>query len=550
MGALAITRPQVEVAGRPSTIGLVLGQILYAFREMWRSRFVVIFTFVLPVLWLVIVGMLAGNDAVDEATGVRVMQFVTPTAIVMGVLYATLPTVAQSLALGREQGLVKRLRATPLPLWAYLLGRVGASVLLATAAVVVMLVLGLIAYDVQVQWRSVVASAITLIVGAACLSSVGLAVGALASSASVAQTVGTAVAVGITFLSGMFVIGTTPPGWMVSTGSLFPVRPLLVALQDQFNPFLTGGGWDGAPLAMSAGWGIAALAIAVWSLRRERRSAGVRARALEQSSVAAGRTLRSLESGRPSDRALMVDQVAWASRAAMRDVAWVLFAVGMPVVLYAFMCSVYAGGSLRLGRHPFEFAFASGMAVYGAGVTAFVNVPEAVAQARDRRLLKRLRGTPLTSLEYLVGRVVSALWIAVLTGLLVYAVGIAFFDLRIAGEGVPLAIAIVLLGTMTMAACGFALAAVLPNARATAVGALVILLPLSFFSDIFVFGTTPPLMSTIGSLFPLKHLVAALSASLDPAGISVAWGDLAVVVVWLALATAVAVRRFRWEPAR
>jgi ABC-type multidrug transport system permease subunit len=234
----------------------------------------------------------------------------------------------------------------------------------------------------------------------------------------------------------------------------------------------------------------------------------------------------------------------------MRDVAWVLFAVGMPVVLYAFMCSVYAGGSLRLGRHPFEYAFASGMAVYGAGVTAFVNVPEAVAQARDRRLLKRLRGTPLTSLEYLVGRVVSALWIAVVTGLLVYAVGIAFFDLRIAGEGVPLAIAIVLLGTMTMAACGFALAAVLPNARATAVGALVILLPLSFFSDIFVFGTTPPLMSTIGSLFPLKHVVAALSVSLDPAGISVAWGDLAVVVVWLALATAVAVRRFRWEPAR
>jgi hypothetical protein len=77
---------------------------------------------------------------------------------------------------------------------------------------------------------------------------------------------------------------------------------------------------------------------------------------------------------------------------------------------------------------------------------------------------------------------------------------------------------------------------------------MAILLPLSFVSDIFVVGNIPAPVQAFASLFPLKHVVAALAATLDPAGGSLAWTDLAVIAVWLVGASVVALRRFRWEP--
>jgi ABC-type multidrug transport system permease subunit len=243
----------------------------------------------------------------------------------------------------------------------------------------------------------------------------------------------------------------------------------------------------------------------------------------------------------------VVGQTRWANTAAWRDPGWVFFAVAMPLGLYAFMVALYGDIGLRPGGQDFALFFAAGMTVYGAAVTAFVNMPEAVAVARDRGVLKRLRGTPLAPAAYLAGRTASVLWIALLTGALVLGTGLVLFDVPLSLAGLPVALLALALGTLTFAACGFALATVVPNSKAmTAVG-LAVLLPLSFFSDVFLFGDTPTWMSTLGSVFPLKPAVHALADALDPAGPSLQWSDVAVMAAWLVVASLVAVRRFRWE---
>ncbi len=90
--------------GRPAAAGLLAEQLRHTVVDLWRVRVVFVFTFLFPLTWLVVIGFLAGNATVDEDSGVRVMQFVTPTAVVMGVLYAAWPTVATALATAREQG--------------------------------------------------------------------------------------------------------------------------------------------------------------------------------------------------------------------------------------------------------------------------------------------------------------------------------------------------------------------------------------------------------------------------------------------------------------
>ncbi|HEX4984268.1 MAG TPA: ABC transporter permease, partial [Ilumatobacteraceae bacterium] len=263
------------------------------------------------------------------------------------------------------------------------------------------------------------------------------------------------------------------------------------------------------------------------------------------------RTLEVGEASRPSAASLVFDQVRWATTSARRDVGWVFFAIAMPVGLYALMAMQLTDAAFRPRGMDFAVYFAVGMAAYGASITAFVNMPEAVATARDRLLLKRLRGTPLAPWQYLAGRTASLLWIALVTAILVFGAGVLFFGVELSPAGVPLAVAVLLLGTLTLAACGYALAALAPSGRAMAVLSLALLLPLAFISDVFPFGgTMPDWLTAIGSVFPLVHFVHALAGALDPAHVRLEWTDVAMLVAWLVGAALVAFRWFRWEPRR
>jgi ABC-2 type transport system permease protein len=539
--------PPVLAAGRPGPGRLLVDQSTYAGRELWRSRVALIFTFLLPLVWLVLIGIMAGNDAVDSTTGVRVMQFVTPTAAVIGMLFAAYPPTAYSLGQAREQGILKRLAGTPLPSWAYLVGRAAAAFLLALAAVVVMLLVGVIAYDVQVIWRTLPATIVTVSVGIVSFTMLGLAVGAIAPSASAAQSIATGTAVAAAFASGLFTIGLQIPEWLDALAGLLPVQPLATALKNQFNPFLEGNGWDLEALAMMAAWGVAGLLVAVWALRRT--SASVRAVASEPAPASGTHGAASVRHAGVGRFGMLVDQVWWATRASLRDAGVVFFAVAMPVGLYTLMAASYPNGGLDGAGRPFVFVFACSMTVYGIAVLAFINNPESVATARDRRVLKRLRGTPLESWQYLAGRTAAVLWLGAVVAVLVFGVAIAFFGVRVAGvDGLMASVLVLLLGTLTLAACGYALVSVTTSRRAVATAGLAILLPLAFFSDIFVVGSVPDWVATVGSLFPLRHFVHALIAALDPAGLSIQGSDLAVMAAWLVGASIVAIRRFRWEP--
>ena len=137
--------------------------------------------------------------------------------------------------------------------------------------------------------------------------------------------------------------------------------------------------------------------------------------------------------------------------------------------------------------------------------------------------------------------------VALLTGVLVLGVGTVFLDVPVSFTGVPLAITLLVLGTTTLAACGFALAGTLPSSKAVTAVGLGILLPLSFFSDVFPTGHTPAWMSTVGAFLPLKHLANGLADALAPGGPTVNWVGVGVLVAWLVAAALLAARTFRMD---
>ncbi|HEX5535416.1 MAG TPA: ABC transporter permease [Actinomycetales bacterium] len=547
---------------RPTTTALLVDQIRFGVKDLWRSRVSFIFTFLFPLTWLAIFGFLGGNAEVDPATGVRLVQSVTPSAAAMGVLYATLPSIATTVAIARERGLMRRLRGTPLPMSTYIAGRIGASVVFALGAVLTMVAFGVLVYDVQIQWRTVLASVVTVVVAIVCFSALGLAVAGVARSSAVAQGGSVAAAVVLAFVSGLFTIGGNL-AWADRVAAVLPLKPFNDALAEQFNPYGSGAGWDLEALAILLAWGLAGAAIAARTLRSDpararsgRSRSRTPARRLpgtpDQVPVGArvpGAVRVSVDAaGRPPVWRLLAAQASWGVRAAARDIGWVFFAVAMPVGIFAFAMSSAPAGVRNPDGSPLVLVMAAGMTAFGVAVSSFINLPEAVARDRDAGILKRLRGTPLTTMVYLAGRTASAVLVALATGALVVATGALFWDLRVTAAGLLIAAGVVVVGVVTLAACGFVLASLLPSANAmTAVG-LGILLPLSFFSGVFAVGMVPQWMTTVGAFFPLKHVTDLLAGALAPAGPSVNAFAVAILLAWLVGASALAVRTFRWEP--
>lgn len=540
------TRNRPPAGRRPHASVLLWHQLVYTLQELWRARVVFIFTFLFPLTWLLVLGFLAGNATVDDGSGVRVMQFVTPSAAAMGVTYAAFPTVAITLSLAREGGVLKRVRGTPLPPWVYLAGRIGGAVVFALGSVVLMLTVGVVAYDVQIVSRTALASVVTIAVAIACFASLGLAVASVSPSATFAQAASIGSAVVVTFLSGMYSEGAQAP-WADRIAGVLPLKPFDDALAAQFDPFGSGAGWDLSALAVMAAWTGAALVVAVRAFGWDARHSRGRTRDARPSKPAGGAvTSPVVVVDRPTAVSLLLQQVGHTTVAAWRDPGWVFFAVALPLGLFSYNMANYGDSGIELHGASYVVAFAAGMITWGAAVTAFVNMPEAIAHARDEHVLKRLRATPLAPSQYLAGRVVSALWIALLTGALVVSVGVAFFGLRPDWPAVPAAVGILLLGTATMAACGIALSSVLPSSKAMSAVALGLLLPLSFFSDIFVIVGLPGWMTTVGSLMPLKHTANLLTTLMEP-DLATSWTSVTVLVVWLVGAGWLAVRTFRWD---
>ncbi|TFD39390.1 ABC transporter [Cryobacterium sp. TMT2-10] len=430
--------------------------------------------------------------------------------------------------------------------------------LYSTASLLLTLGVAVLGYDVQLRAEVLPALTVTLLVGIAAFAALGLAIAAVSSTAALGQALSIGSAIVLAFISGLLFVGGELPAGLTRIASVFLLKPYADALTDQFDPYATGAGWDLPALGILLAWGLAGAVVASRAFRWEPRAdrpGATRVRAARRpgdaatAATSATSTTAATSVGRPSAARLVFDQARAANRATWRDPGSVLLVL-VPVGLYGLFLTVFGGSVQPMGGIPFAIFYAASMITWGTGTAVFMNMPEALARARDRGVLKRLRGTPLPARHYLAGGTVAVLGLTLLVAVLVLSVGAVFFGLRIPAAGLALELVVIIVGTPSIAACGFLLAALVPNSRAVGAVGLMVLFVLAFFSDIFLVGAGPEWMGAVGSVFPLRNLQNALTAAWDPAGPVVAWGNLAVLAAWSAGAGALAVRFFRWDPRR
>lgn len=529
-------------------VGILLRQVRHELASLRRTPITLILSIGFPLLFFILIAALVGNETLDSRHGVRLAQFLAPGFASFGVVMATFSFLAVGFAEARSSGVLKRQNGTPLPRWALLGGRMGAALLLGLTATTLVLAAGMAFYDVELFARTLPAVLVAIVISALTFSALGLAAAALLPTPQATLAVTNGIVIPISFFSDIFLFGGSTPDWMSTLGWFFPLKHLVNVFADALNPYLTGNGFQIDHLAVILAWGVAGALIAAWGLRRDRdRATAVTKRASGHRAPAVDAVPRGTTS--PSALALVGGQIRHTNTILWRDSSSVFFAVVFPVLLVAIIPTVNGGGDVVLpnGQRLGAF-FAATMAIYGAAVTAYVNMPQGLAEARDRGVLKRVHGSPLPAWSLLIGRVAGALVVALLTLAAIYVVAGFMY-----GIGIPPAWPAMLLTFLVITICfavlGLAVMSLIGSAQAVIGVALGTLLPLCFISDVFVYGAKfPLLLDRVSWFFPLRHATGAMTtaAANNVVGSGLSWDHLGAMLAWTLAGLVVVAWRFSW----
>jgi ABC-2 type transport system permease protein len=255
-------------------LGLVAWQIRYEQRAFWRNRGRGIFTFVFPLMFLVIFASLDKGAHIKDLGGISFDTFFVPGILAYGVITTTYVNMAMSTAILRDQGVLKRMQGTPLPRWAYIAARIGSTMVTMLGMVVITLALGAIAYGVHIRTSTLPGLVVTLLLGTAAFTTLGIGVARFIPNAEAAPVIVNLTVLPLTFISAVWFPPTAMPAVLNSIAKFFPIRPLADGLEHAFNPFTTGVGFSGQDLRTLAIWTVVGIFLMLRFLRQPQGEVG------------------------------------------------------------------------------------------------------------------------------------------------------------------------------------------------------------------------------------------------------------------------------------
>jgi ABC-2 type transport system permease protein len=209
----------------------------------------------------------------DTSTG----AVIAASMLAYGILSTSFINLGISIAADRDTGALRRLRGTPTTASSYFIGKILLVAIASLAEAIVLLSVGLLFFKLRLP--TTVFGWFTLtwvfLLGIISCSLLGIFISNLASNAVSAAVVTNGPAVGLQFVSGTYVPLIVLPTWMLTLGSIFPVKWMAqgfrsVLLPPRMVAFEPAGSWEHwhiflVLMAWSIGGLIACLTVFRWS---------------------------------------------------------------------------------------------------------------------------------------------------------------------------------------------------------------------------------------------------------------------------------------------
>jgi ABC-2 type transport system permease protein len=233
-------------------------------RMFWRNPSAAFFNFALPLIFLALFGAVFSGSQSD-------LNVIVPGIAGMSVVSTTFVALAMNITALREQGILKRLRGTPLPSGAYLAALAGHAITNTAVQVTLVTVAGRVFFGTgwPIHWLELV---VFVALGVACFASLGVALSHVIPNLDSAPAYTNAIFLPLVVLSGVFYDADNAPAFLHDIAAALPLTHLIDGL--------SGAMVTGKPLAdnlshlaVIAVWGVAGTVLAIrgfsWDARRD-----------------------------------------------------------------------------------------------------------------------------------------------------------------------------------------------------------------------------------------------------------------------------------------
>jgi ABC-2 type transport system permease protein len=246
-------------------MSVFLHQLRFEQLLFWRSREAAVFVFLFPVLLFLLLGTVYSG----MYHGHPVADYLVAGLLGYGAANTAFGGLAITLVLRREQGVLKRVRATPLPPPLYLAATLASILGIFAVQAVSLTVLGRLVYDAELPARPLSLAA-ALVAGALAFAALGVGLSALIRSAEGSSAVVNVVVLPMTFLSGGFGPTRSYPDVLRAIAEALPLKHLIDAVTGIYldKEPLWQQGWA---LLVVLGWGVIGLVVALRRFRWEPR---------------------------------------------------------------------------------------------------------------------------------------------------------------------------------------------------------------------------------------------------------------------------------------
>lgn len=237
-------------AATASVRGMYLELLRTEQRIFWRNASTMFFTFIAPLVLLLIITVGGNKDALA-------------VVVALGILSTSFQGLAMQLSMHRDQGVLKGLLATPLPPIVFIAAKVSSILVVVAIETVVTLVVGTAFTDAPLPQQPLLLVAF-VVLGTFAFAAIGFAVASIIPTSESAPAIVNASYLGLIVLTFLFAQADSLPGWVQHVGDLLPLAHLFAPIHDawlgQDGQFLLGA-------VVLAAWGAAAT---WWTLRRFR----------------------------------------------------------------------------------------------------------------------------------------------------------------------------------------------------------------------------------------------------------------------------------------
>jgi ABC-2 type transport system permease protein len=197
------------------------------------------------------------------------------------------------------------------------------------------------------------------------------------------------------------------------------------------------------------------------------------------------------------------------------------------------------------GGYGYIDALVPGLAAIIISTVALMSIPVATATAREQKILRRYKATPMPPLVYLVADITTNVLIALIGLIILVIAALLVFDLRFGGNWIYV-FGGFLLSAFSFAAVGYIVAGLAPTARIAQVVGQVLFFPMMFLSGTaFPPEIMPEGVRAAAHWLPLTHVVILLQNLWFGQGWSIQ--SVLILGLMLVLGLGISVYTFRWE---